>query len=85
MNTFAPRALFIVILAMVALVTQTSSAETLQLFSVVKELQIQQTQIADNQTKIDSKIADLAETVRAARIFASRLGGAHKPFIAPKK
>jgi hypothetical protein len=68
---------------MMALVTQTSPAETPQLLPLVKELQIQQTQIADNQTKIDSKIADLAEAVRIARIYASRLGGAHKPFIPP--
>jgi UDP-N-acetylglucosamine:LPS N-acetylglucosamine transferase len=50
-----------------------------QLFKAVSELKEQQTQIADNQTKIDGKIADLAEAVRAARLFMSRAGGKHTP------
>jgi len=50
-----------------------------QLVSAVNELKQQQAQIADNQTKIDSKIADLVETIRVARIFMSRAGGKHKP------
>jgi len=50
-----------------------------QLLKAVSELKEQQTQIADNQTKIDSKIADLVETIRVARIFMSRAGGKHKP------
>lgn len=49
-----------------------------QLVSAVNELKQQQAQIADNQTKIDSKIADLVETIRVARIFMSRAGGKHK-------
>jgi len=53
-----------------------------QVVSVVNDLKEQQAQIADNQTKIDGKIADLAETIRVARIFMSRAGGKH---TAPKK
>ncbi len=50
-----------------------------QLLKAVSELTQQQAQIADNQTKIDGKIADLGETIRVARIFMSRAGGKHKP------
>jgi peptidoglycan hydrolase CwlO-like protein len=55
-----------------------------QLLKAVSELTQQQAQIADNQTKIDGKIADLGETIRVARIFMSRAGGKHKPPPPPK-
>jgi hypothetical protein len=45
----------------------------------VKELKAQQAQIADNETKIEAKVADLAEAIRTARIFTARAGGPHKP------
>ena len=48
--------------------------EPQQLLAVVRELQAQQAQIADNQTKIEAKLADLAETIRVARIFAGKAG-----------
>lgn len=48
-----------------------------QLVQAVNDLKVQQAQIADNQAKIDSKIADLGETIRVARLFMSR-GGRHK-------
>jgi hypothetical protein len=50
-----------------------------QLLKAVSELTQQQAEIADNQTKIDGKIADLGETIRVARIYMSRAGGKHKP------
>ena len=40
--------------------------------ALVKDVQAQQAQIVANQTKIDSKLADLAETIRMARIFSRR-------------
>jgi hypothetical protein len=43
-----------------------------KLLALVKDVQAQQSQIATNQTKIDAKLADLAETLRVARIFSSR-------------
>jgi len=43
-----------------------------KLLTLVKEVQAQQSQIAANQTKIDAKLGDLAETLRVARIFSSR-------------
>lgn len=56
-----------------------------QLLKAVSDLTQQQAQIGDNQTKIDGKIADLAEAIRVARIYMSRGGGKHKPLPIPKK
>ncbi|MFL6539142.1 MAG: hypothetical protein ACJ8HU_00100 [Chthoniobacterales bacterium] len=41
---------------------------------MIKEIQTQQAQIADNQTKIEQKLVTVTEAVRVARIFASRGG-----------
>ena len=38
----------------------------------IQTLEDQQKTITDNQGKIDDKIADIAENVRVARLFASR-------------
>jgi len=45
-----------------------------QLLVLVKEVQTQQAQIASNQAKIEAKVAEVAEAVRVARIFAGRGG-----------
>lgn len=45
-----------------------------QLEAVMKEVQAQQNLIAANQTKIDARLATLAETIRVARIYSSRGG-----------
>jgi len=45
-----------------------------RLQSIIQEVQTQQAQIAANQEKIDSKLAEVAEAVRVARIFAGRGG-----------
>jgi hypothetical protein len=84
MKTFTRQSLLITSLVMVGLGAQVVDAEPQQPLAIVKELQVQQAQLADNQTKIETKIADLAETVRLARIYAHRSGGGHKPFIPPK-
>lgn len=52
-------------------VAQTATNEE-QLLALVKAVQAQQAQIADNQAKIDAKLADVAEAVRVARIWAER-------------
>jgi hypothetical protein len=49
-----------------------ASKDDQELLALIKEIQAQQSQIAANQTKIGAKLADVAETVRVARIFASR-------------
>ena len=46
-----------------------------QVFAVVKEVQAQHLAIADNQGKIDAKLATIAENIRLARIYANRAGG----------
>ena len=45
-----------------------------QVEALGKTVRAQQAEIAANQAKIDEKLAALAETVRTARIFASRGG-----------
>jgi len=45
-----------------------------QLAALVKELQAQNAVIAQNQGAIEAKLATVAETVRIARIYASRAG-----------
>lgn len=45
-----------------------------ELNALIKEVQAQQTAIAENQAKIDEKLATLGETIREARIFSSRGG-----------
>ena len=39
---------------------------------LVKEVQAQQREIAANQIKIETKLAEVAEAVRTARIYSSR-------------
>jgi outer membrane lipoprotein-sorting protein len=43
-----------------------------RLLALIKEVQTQQTQMAENQKKIETKLADIGETVRVARIFAGQ-------------
>ena len=42
--------------------------------TLLKEVQVQQIQIAENQAKIDAKLVTLAEAIRVAKIYASRGG-----------
>ena len=48
--------------------------EQQQVAALAKEIQAQQAAMADNQTKIDAKLATIAEALRLARIYASRSG-----------
>ena len=48
--------------------------EQQQVLALAKEVQGQQAAIADNQTKIDAKMATIAEALRLARIYSSRGG-----------
>ena len=48
--------------------------EQQQVVALAKEVQAQQTTIADNQTKIDAKLVTIAEALRLAKIYASRAG-----------
>jgi uncharacterized protein YlxW (UPF0749 family) len=46
--------------------------EQQQVAALAKEVQAQQVTIADNQKKIDEKLAAIAEALRQARIFSTR-------------
>jgi hypothetical protein len=46
-----------------------------QVLAVAKEVRGQQVAIAENQAKIEAKLATIAESLRVARIYSSRGGG----------
>jgi hypothetical protein len=52
--------------------SQEAERDQQQAAALVKEVQAQQAAIADNQTKIDARLASIAEAVRQAKIYASR-------------
>ena len=43
-----------------------------RILALIKEVQNQQAQIVDNQAKIEIKLADVAETIRLARLHAAQ-------------
>jgi endonuclease III len=43
-----------------------------KLLALIKEVQTQQAQLAENQGKIEEKLAVVAETIRTARIYSKR-------------
>ena len=49
-----------------------SEREQQQVAALTKELQAQQAAIVANQTKIDEKLAAIAEALRQAKIYAGR-------------
>jgi uncharacterized protein YlxW (UPF0749 family) len=49
-----------------------SERDQQQIAALAKEVQSQQAAIAENQTKINEKIAAIAEALRQARIYAGR-------------
>ena len=54
-------------------VAQTPDANQEQkLLALIKDVQTQQAQLAENQAKIEEKLAEVAETVRTARIYTKR-------------
>ena len=64
--------LFAATLLISSSVAQTPDSKEQQLAALIKEAQAQQAQIADNQAKIETQLAGLAETIRVARIFSKR-------------
>jgi len=57
---------------------QAGAQDELLIQQALADLGAQQTLIAENQAKIDQKVAEIAEEVRVARIFAGRTGGKTK-------
>ena len=70
--------LIALLLPAVLLTISFSSAQTPEanqeqkLLALIKEVQTQQAQMAENQAKIDEKINELADTIREARLFSKR-------------
>jgi type II secretory pathway pseudopilin PulG len=57
----------------ISLGAQTPDANQEQkLLALIKEIQTQQAQMAENQKQIEAKLGDINETVRVARIYAGR-------------
>jgi outer membrane lipoprotein-sorting protein len=75
MKTTLPFAIATLALLVSSGSAQNPAAQSEQrLLALVQEVQAQQSQIASNQDKIDSKVAEVAEAIRLARIFAGRGG-----------
>lgn len=79
-----------VILLAAALAAVSSSAQMpvtadQQILNLVQQLTTKQAELTDNEGKIETKVSNLAESVRTARILMSRAGGNHKPPPPPKK
>lgn len=67
------------LIALLALVQSPTNAaepptQTQQLTALAKEIQAQQALIAENQAKIEARLATATELVRVARIYSSRGG-----------
>ena len=46
--------------------------EQAKLLALVREVQTQQAQLAENQAKIEEKLAAVTETIRTARLYSKR-------------
>lgn len=52
--------------------TAQSDTDAVAVAAIVQDVQTQQATLTDNQKQIDTKLADIAETLRTARIYAGR-------------
>ena len=66
---------FSFVLLVSARAAEAPGAQEQQILAMVKEVQAQQLAIADNEAKMDAKLANIAELLRMARIFSVRGGG----------
>jgi hypothetical protein len=77
---FMTRIIFSAALAVALFAIGSGSAQTpasqddQELAALIKEVQTQHAQIAENEGKIDAKMAEVTEAIRVARIFAGRGG-----------
>ena len=67
--------LFLLAVAPAAEAPGASPQEVEQVLAIAREVQVQQASIAENQSKIDEKLAGIAENMRVARIYSTRSGG----------
>lgn len=73
------RSILCLIAALVGLIASASAQNPAtdneqRLLTLIQQVRAQQAQIASNQEKLDSKLAEVAEAVRVARLFAGRGG-----------
>ena len=68
-------AIFFLALLVAAPAAEAPDASQQQVLAVAKEVQAQQAAIAENQAKMEAKLATIAESLRVARIYATRGGG----------
>lgn len=66
--------LFVSLLSAPAAEPSKESERQQQIVDLAKEVQAQQALIAENQTKIDAKLAKIADVLRIAKIYTSRSG-----------
>jgi hypothetical protein len=66
------RLLFLAIVAAFSVSVGQTPAKEDQLLALINKVQAQQKEIAENQEKIDAKLAQIRENLRVARIFGSR-------------
>jgi len=57
---------------------QAGANDSVLINAILIEITAQQTVLAENQVKIDEKVAAIADDVRVGRIFAGRAGGKTK-------
>lgn len=67
-------AFFSLLLLMAAPAAEPPNADQ-QVLAAAREVQKQQVAIAENQAKIEAKVAAIAEALRVARIYSGRAGG----------
>ena len=79
MLSFRPKKILVALVLSAALFTisfsraQTPDANQEQrLLALIKEVQVQQAQLAENQAKIDEKLVGIAEAIREARLYSKR-------------
>jgi len=77
-TALAAVALFIVLVFPRSSSGQAGATDDPLVNAVLIEITAQQTVLAENQAKIDEKVAAIAEDVRVSRIFAGRAGGKAK-------
>jgi len=77
--SFRPKKILVALVLSAALFTisfsraQTPDANQEQrLLALIKEVQVQQAQLAENQAKIDEKLVGIAEAIREARLYSKR-------------
>lgn len=75
-SIYAAFFLFILLLAVRAADAPGGKApDDKEILALIKEVRAQQLAIAENEAKIETKLAAITETLRLARIFSTRGGG----------